>query len=106
MHESGGKANNVACILAHDLVNKITAIVCHCDILETKAADHGDVECREHLRKVRDLATGMALMLHRGECAVQAVNGILTLQNAFATELGKKFPRKCEEYSEPHDAPS
>jgi hypothetical protein len=89
MQNSDGVANHVTCLLAHDLVNKLSAIVGHCDILDTKILDtrnEADSECHEGLRHIRQLATLMATMLHQRQCEVDAGDGALTLHDGFAIE--------------------
>jgi len=71
------------CLLAHNVVNKLSAIIGHCEILNIDA--HESPECIERLRKIRDLASSAAAMLQSGECENAAVTRILELENAFAS---------------------
>lgn len=87
------------CLLAHNVVNKLSAILGHCEILDAEA--HADPRCIERLHKIRDLASSAAAMLQNGECEVEAVTRILELENAFAAAhrepAVKETPRKKRE---------
>ena len=72
MQNTNGPSSHVTCQLAHDLLNKLTAIVGHCDILDTH--EHpSSVECHDRLHRIRALACLMAAMLHEQQCGVFAV---------------------------------
>jgi len=70
------------CLLAHNVVNKLSAIIGHCEMLDIDA--HDSPQCIERLHKIRDLASSAAAMLQSGECENAAVMRILELENAFA----------------------
>lgn len=78
------------CLLAHNVVNKLTAILGHCEILDAEA--HSDPKCIERLHKIRALASTAAAMLQNGECEVETVTRILELENAFATAVNQQPP--------------
>jgi len=68
------------CLLAHNAINKMTAIVGLCELLETEA--HASSDCRDRLYKIRELAKSAAATFYSGECELQAAN----------QELQKSFP--------------
>lgn len=70
------------CLLAHNVVNKLSAIIGYCEMLDIDA--HESAECIARLHKIRDLASSAAAMLQSGECENAAVTRILELENAFA----------------------
>ena len=76
------------CLLAHNVVNRLSAIVGHCEILDADA--HGDRECLERLHKIRDLAASAAAMLQTQECEIEAVNRILELESTYVAPDGRK----------------
>ena len=80
MHELRG---HHFCLLAHNVINKLTAILGHCEILDGEAS--ASPECIGQLHKIRDLASAAAAMLQSGECENEAVTRILELENAFAS---------------------
>ena len=87
------------CLLAHNVVNKLSAILGHCEILDAEA--DADPQCIERLHKIRDLASSAAAMLQNDECEVEAVTRILELESAFVTAAHrspkpKKSPRSAE----------
>jgi hypothetical protein len=55
-----------SCNLAHELVNKLAAIVGYCDLVEDHAAE--EPECHKHLEAIRKIATGMAEALAAHQC--------------------------------------
>jgi hypothetical protein len=55
-------------MLAHDLINKIAAIVANCDQLETEVPDPG---CLDRTEKIKELATGMADTLLSRKCELR-----------------------------------
>lgn len=69
------------CLLAHNVINKLTAILGYCEILDVE--QHESAKCIERLHKIRDLASSAAAMLQSGECETEAVKRILELENAF-----------------------
>jgi hypothetical protein len=58
------------CLVAHDLINKLSVIIGHCDLLEEEEPE--DSACLDRLRRIRDIAKGMAIGLHEHECHVDA----------------------------------
>src|SRR5579872_5607405 len=75
------------CLLAHNVVNKLSAILGYCELLD--AESHGDADCVQRLHKIRGLASSAAALLQGGNCEVEAVTRILELENAFAA-LGNR----------------
>ena len=88
------------CLLAHNVINKLTAILGYCEILDVE--EHESEKCIERLHKIRDLASSAAAMLQSGKCENAAVTRILELENAFAA-IGdrqspvREMPRKRRE---------
>lgn len=60
-----------SCILAHDLINKLTVIVGRCDLLKERAPE--DSECLKHLALIRDAAKAMAEELNQHQCRLDAM---------------------------------
>ena len=52
-----------SCMLAHDLANKLAAVVSHCDLLELEVSS-----VHQRAEKIRQLALQMADMLQTREC--------------------------------------
>ena len=55
-----------SCILAHELINKLTVIVGHCDLLKENAPE--DSHCLERLMQIREVAKSMAEELNSHQC--------------------------------------
>jgi len=91
MQQIPGVAAHVRCLLSHDLVNKLSAIIGHCDILETKDAS---AECLSRLQKIKELAEAASNLLNTRSCEVQAVNQILRLGQGFTPAAQSKKPPK------------
>ena len=53
-------------MLAHNLANKLSAVVSHCDLLDLEIGS--DSDCSKHRDKIRLLAVQMADMLRTCEC--------------------------------------
>jgi hypothetical protein len=68
--QASGVAANVACLLSHDVVNKLSALIGHYDILETKDAS---AECISRLQKIKELAEA-AYILNVRSCELQPIN--------------------------------
>jgi|GEM_PF-6070988 len=58
------------CLLAHDLVNLVAAIVAHCDLVEMDTALNSPF--RKHVEKIKDLALTMAEILLTRTCNPEA----------------------------------
>jgi hypothetical protein len=54
------------CSLAHEFVNKLSAIVGYCDLMEEHATE--DSECQRRLQAIRNIARGMAESLSKHQC--------------------------------------
>ncbi len=67
-----------SCLLAHDLINKLTTILGACELLKDKAAD--DVECMRRLHTIQETAKSIATVLQQHQCR---------LDDAARTELMK-----------------
>ena len=55
-----------SCMLAHDLANKLAAVVSHCDLLELEV--NPSSSAYQHSEKIRHLALQMGEMLYTREC--------------------------------------
>ena len=55
-------------MLAHDLINKVAAIVSNCDQLETEVPDPC---CLDRTEKIKELAIGMAETLLSCKCELR-----------------------------------
>jgi hypothetical protein len=53
-------------MLAHDLANKLAAVVSHCDLVELECEPGSPTH--QHAEKIRQLAFQMTEMLHTREC--------------------------------------
>jgi len=60
-----------ACMLAHDLVNKLSVIIGHCDLLGAKAEP--GTECVKRPTAIHDTAKSMATELTNHQCKLSAV---------------------------------
>ncbi|MFZ0954583.1 MAG: hypothetical protein WAN17_20105 [Candidatus Sulfotelmatobacter sp.] len=59
------------CLLAHDLVNKLSVIIGNCDLL-VKHVESGS-ECANRLDLIRNVARGMAKELNQHQCELSEV---------------------------------
>ena len=57
--------------MAHGLVNKLSAIVGHCDLLKDRASE--DLECQKRLDAIRSIAKSMADELHAHKCDLEVI---------------------------------
>src|SRR5690348_15265242 len=55
-----------SCMLAHDLANKLSAVVSHCDLIELEIDPSSSTY--KHSEKIRQLAFQMNDLLHTREC--------------------------------------
>jgi light-regulated signal transduction histidine kinase (bacteriophytochrome) len=58
MHSNGDK-HQPSCLVAHDVVNKLSAIIGFCDLLKERVEPH-DSECAKRLGLIHDLAQSAA----------------------------------------------
>lgn len=56
--QSNAVLHQPACLVAHNLVNKLSAIIGHCDLLSQNAAE--GTECAQRLNMIHDLAKSAA----------------------------------------------
>jgi len=70
------------CLLAHNAIDKMTAIVGLCELLEAEA--YGSSRCRDRLHKIREVGKSAAATFYSGECELQAANQIVELQKSLA----------------------
>jgi hypothetical protein len=59
-----------SCMLAHQLINRLTVIVGFCDLLAEEALDAP--ECLRRLRQMREIASSAAEELIRHKCRLAA----------------------------------
>ena len=62
-----GVEEHVSCMLAHDLLNKLAAVIGFCDLLASDQTDH---EKEIHLHRLRVTALLMADMLNERSCSL------------------------------------
>jgi hypothetical protein len=60
------------CILAHEMINRLSVIVGNCDLVGTKIP--ADSECAKRLSAIRESARSMAAELNRHQCEL---NGLM-----------------------------
>jgi hypothetical protein len=61
------------CALAHDLNNKLAAIVGYCDLMAESTTD-ADTGCLKRLAKIRELALSMAEKVNGHDCRMMSCN--------------------------------
>lgn len=66
MVKSTGRGTGPGCLLAHDLVNKLSVIIGNCELLD-KLVEPGS-ECSRRLGLIRNVAQGMAKELNEHQC--------------------------------------
>lgn len=60
-----------SCLLAHDLLNKLTVVLGNCELLKEEAPE--DSACLKRLLLIRDVAASMAEDLKKHQCQLEAV---------------------------------
>ena len=66
MDSANGNSYQLDCPLAHDLINKLTAIVGHCDLLVERVPENSPLFARMLL--VRDMAKSVGEELGQFQC--------------------------------------
>jgi hypothetical protein len=61
-----------SCILAHSLINKLSAIIGNCDLLKEEAPE--DPKCLQRLGFIRETARAMAEELRVHQCHLGLIN--------------------------------
>jgi hypothetical protein len=61
-----------SCILAHNLLNKLTVIIGGCDLLNEQVDEHS--ECSKRLATIRDVAKSMAEDLTQHQCYLDVMS--------------------------------
>lgn len=76
MGESNGRRVVPVCMLAHELLNRLTVIIGNCDLAIEKAAD---LEWVRHLSTIRESARCMVVELnrHQSELTVQLRTNVM-----------------------------
>lgn len=59
------------CLLAHDMINKLSAIIGFCDLLQDKA-ETADAECARRITAIHDLAKSTVKQLLEHQCQLYA----------------------------------
>jgi hypothetical protein len=72
-----------SCLLAHELVNKLSVVVGYCDLLRDHMPE--DSVAQEQLCKIRELAKAMAEELNTHQCAIEAMT-----REALKSSLGSR----------------
>jgi light-regulated signal transduction histidine kinase (bacteriophytochrome) len=67
-----GEKHQPPCSLAHDLVNKLSAIIGFCDLLVEKA-EQQDAECVNRLTSIHALAASAAKQLTDHQCELSVL---------------------------------
>jgi hypothetical protein len=70
MEKSDGRPVPV-CMLAHEMINRLSVIVGNCDLMGTKIS--ADSECAKRLSAIRESACVMAAELNRHQCELQGL---------------------------------
>ena len=70
--QSNGEKHQHACLLAHDVVNKLSAIIGFCDLL-VENAEQPDTECATRLTSIRELAKSAAKQLIDHQCELSVL---------------------------------
>jgi len=73
------------CLLAHELINKISVVVGHCDLVKD-VTDNPAVHTR--LQTIRNIATEIAASLTKHQCQIEAAVREKVKRNS---ALGKRF---------------
>jgi hypothetical protein len=60
-----------SCLLAHELVNKLSVVVGYCDLLTNHALE--DLELHKRLDAIREITLGMAKQLNDHQCQIDVV---------------------------------
>ena len=87
---SNEEPHQPACLLAHNVVNKLSAIIGLCDLLKEKAEEQ-DAECINRLTRIHDLAKLAANELIDHQCSLSAV-----LQMTKAEESAAVFGKRVD----------
>jgi hypothetical protein len=83
MPESGAKPSKLECPLAHDLLNKLSIVIGHCELLVEDTENDSRIKTRVLL--LRDVAASMAQDLKQFQCELiqlrisQGKNGSVTI---------------------------
>ena len=67
------------CMLAHEMINRLSVIVGNCDLMTEKAK--ADSECAKRLSAIRESARCMVTELNRHQCELQGLLRTTVLDN-------------------------
>ena len=73
------------CMLAHELLNSLSVIVGHCDLLGDPDGPEGTSSAK-HLQVIRDTATAMAQKLSHRQCDVASMARSVAMQKETSIE--------------------
>jgi len=79
MEKSAGRPVPV-CMLAHEMINRLSVIVGNCDLMGTKIP--ADSECAKRLSAIRESARIMAAELNRHQCELNGLMRTTLLDNS------------------------
>jgi nitrogen-specific signal transduction histidine kinase len=83
MEQSARECHRPLCMLAHDLVNKLSVIIGCCDLLND--SDRPDPEDAKHVQRIRDTAKSMAERLSHEQCHLVSVAQSMALRKETST---------------------
>jgi hypothetical protein len=86
-----GVGEHVSCMLAHDLLNKVTAVIGFCDLL---ASDQTDNQREIHLQRLRLTAWLIADMLNERPCSLVVCSS--EQQELVETCMERESPERVE----------
>jgi hypothetical protein len=72
-----------SCLLAHELVNKLSVVVGYCDLLTDQMPE--DSVGQGQLRKIREIAKAMVEELNAHQCSIEAMT-----REALKSSLGSR----------------
>jgi hypothetical protein len=90
MKESEPAQYQPSCLLAHDLINKVSAIIGYCDLLTEKIVDP---EFSNSLLQIRKIAASVAATLNEHECKLQAVMRLAGQTSSLEPQLSSTVAR-------------
>ena len=71
MEKSQRECKHLICMLAHDLVNNLSVIICCCDLLTDPG--RADAEGQKHVQLIRETAKSMADRLSHQKCHIASI---------------------------------
>ncbi|HUA15387.1 MAG TPA: hypothetical protein VMG31_08810 [Verrucomicrobiae bacterium] len=62
-----------SCMLAHDLINRLSIIVGYCDLLAEESKEKAEPACRERIHLIREVAQAAAAELGKHQCKLESI---------------------------------